>query len=504
MNTFRLTRRCVPVLCGLAAALLGGAARAQDEARGVAVEAVSTVNDNPAFMVRVRTDHPDAVYKYGDLMKVFVKSEKAGYLYLLYMDSEGKKSVLFPNKYQPDNRIPANEEIRVPARDDEGFRLRIGPPAGKELLVAVVKLTPYKSLKVEEVTKSAGPTPITDAQFKGVVVEAMGGPNQGGTIQDNKDKLKRKPREYNEKARDWAEHHIVTTVVKDDAPTGQGKKRRLGVFVGISNFQSPQIRKLRCSHKDAQEMAEFMRTKGGLTEPPVILTDAKATLKNVETAILRDLPAKTRPGDEVVIYWSGHGGRCAAVAGSNEPDGFDEFLVPYDGRLDDIDTLRTTMLMDDTFGRWVQALDGRKVIVILDACHSGGQASTPAKGLEDYGKGIGLWPEAAGKGGDDARYKTFFFSTELSRMKDIGQKDTLVLASSRASQVSFERKEGDLSVFTYYLLDQLNKAARTVSAQDSFDYLREKVPAYVMEKFPGATQTPVLVPQPAKDTYVRP
>jgi hypothetical protein len=43
--------------------------------------------------------------------------------------------------------------------------------------------------------------------------------------------------------------------------------------------------------------------------------------------------------------------------------------------------LHATMLLDDAFGRWLQNLDGRQDWpVILDTCHSGGQASNE-KGL---------------------------------------------------------------------------------------------------------------------------
>jgi hypothetical protein len=498
MKTFRLMCCSVPGLCALAACLLArDPAWAEDSSRGVVVEAV---NDNPAWMVRVRTDHPDGVYKYGEHMKVFVKSEKAGYLYLVYQDSEGKRALLFPNEYKRDNRIPANTEVRVTANDDdkEGFRLRVGPPEGKEILFAVVTLEPLKSLKMDELTTSKKLAPLTLDQFKGVVVEAMGGGTSGGDIQDNKEKLKRKPREYIEKARGWAEHHIQTTVVKDDAAAaGQGKQRRVGVFIGLSKFQSPQIRKLKCSHTDALKLAEVMKERCGLTDV-VTLINEQATLKNIEKAIVGDLAGKTKPGDLVVIYWSGHGGRCAATT-RDEPDGYDEFLVPYDGKLDDIDTIRTTMLMDDTFGRWVQALDGRKVVVILDACHSGGQASTPAKEVEDHGKGLG---EPAGR--DEGKYKTFFFSTEFQRIKDIGQKEAAVLASSRAAQVSFERREGDLSVFTYYLIEQLKNAGGRITPPQAYENLKDKVPAYVMKQFPGATQTPVFVDQTTPPVYVKP
>jgi hypothetical protein len=458
------------------------------DARGIAV--VYT-NDNPVWKVRVHVDHADNVYRVDDEMKVFVKSEKEGYLYLFYCDAGGHVSVLFPNKVQTDNKIPAGKEIRVPA-EEATFRLRITEPEGKEVLKALVTLEPLKSLKVDNLTRDNF-TVLSLDSFKGAIAEPVGGEAPPGTRQRDEER-REKPREYVQKMKKWAEHDVQITVIGKGKPDPyRGKKpRKVGVFVGISQFQSPAIRKLRCSHLDAERMAEVMKDQCGLSDP-IVLTNEKATLKNIEKAIRQDLPAKTRPGDVVVIYWSGHGGRCAATT-RDEPDGYDEFLVPYDGKLDDIDTIRTTMLMDDTFGRWVQALDGRKVVVILDACHSGGQAASPFKALEEFGKGL--------TGGPDVKPKGDFFAREFDAIKDIDQKETAVLASSRAAQISFERREGDLSVMTFYLIEQL-KGSGKVSLAQAYENLKGKVPEYVMKKFPGATQTPVLVDRTTPTLYVK-
>jgi uncharacterized caspase-like protein len=502
MRFFRSTTSSRALAGLLMAALFSGSLlQAQDDnSRGVVVE---STNDNPSWYVRVKVDHDNGIYKVGDEMKVSVVSEREGYLYLMYYDANKKWSCLFPNKVQTDNRIPAKTEIPIPAPEAK-FKLRVTPPTGKEILMAYVSLEPLKCLKVEDLNKK-DVTPLTEDQIKGVVAEINSGNTETASGQTNKEKLKQKPREYLANSRRWSEHHIVTEVVEDKPAAQRAKMQRLGLFIGISQYQDARIRKLRCSHLDAEKMADTMKRFGGLTADPIVITNDKATLKNIEKTIRQELVERTRPGDTVIIFWSGHGGRCAAVqhdGPDREPDGFDEFLVPYDGKLDDIDTMRTTMLMDDTFGRWVQALDGRKVMVVLDACHSGGQASTPAKSLEDYGKGIGTFGAGAR---EDGKYKSFFFSTELERIsKDIKQKDAAVLASSRAAQVSFERRQGDLSVMTYYLIEQINGSRGTTTIQDAYDNLKGKVPAYVEKEFPGTTQTPLIAGEITPPAYVKP
>ena len=54
------------------------------------------------------------IYREGELMSISVKSEKRGYLYLLYCQADNKVAVLFPNKSQRNNNIPAGRDVLVP------------------------------------------------------------------------------------------------------------------------------------------------------------------------------------------------------------------------------------------------------------------------------------------------------------------------------------------------------------------------------------------------------
>jgi uncharacterized caspase-like protein len=214
--------------------------------------------------------------------------------------------------------------------------------------------------------------------------------------------------------------------------------------------------------------------------------------------ICKDLAEATRPGDLVVLYWSGHGGRCPHTD-SNKAGEFQDFLVPYDGRLgngSDPNAIRSSMVMDDTFARWVQALDGRKVVVILDACHSGGQIEGASKGAkaDNVAKAIFKLGKAVTVKNDTINIKkSHFLDGQDQRMKAIGQKDAIVIASSAAKQISFERTDGRNSVMTYYLIEALNKTP-SLDLEQVFKYVRDNVPEYVSREFPGTTQTPQLAP----------
>ena len=87
---------------------------------------------------------------------------------------------------------------------------------------------------------------------------------------------------------------------------------------------------------DPMSSIHWWSAEGEEPDPRWSLANEQATRANIEHAIRRHLPAVTRPGDTVLIYWSGHGSRCADTDG-DEKDGFDEYLVPHDGRVSDVE-----------------------------------------------------------------------------------------------------------------------------------------------------------------------
>lgn len=457
------------------------AAESESDPRAVVVEEVR--NDRPSFMVRVDVDKPQRVYRGGEEMMVNVVSAKDGYLYLLYCDAGGMVTCLFPNAFGEDNRIEAMKPVvlpQSPSPDKSSFRLRIGPPYGQEVLKAIVSLEPMDTGALGRLILAEG----ARARLSGV---------RAVYVEEAKD------------AGEWAEHHvkIVTqspeggdnatdsdsgTASRLQRDAGSGPARRVGVFIGISDYTDERIRDLRVCHRDASEVAKTLRECGQIGQGWVLVNE-QATRRNIEQTIRSRVAEATRPGDSVIIYWSGHGSRCADDGG-DEKDGFDEYLVPHDGNLDNLETIRKTMILDDTFGRWIQELDGRRVVIVLDTCHSGGLSSGQ--------KAIGAAPDPS------IPVEFDFLDGELARVKDIGQRDTALLASSTSSQVSFERKEADLSTMTYFLVEQLRSSQGPVTVTEAFEQLRMSVTDYVTKNFPGTTQTPILVDNLSGPFLLRP
>lgn len=419
--------------------------------RGAVIEEIR--NDRPSFMVRVDVNHANRIYETGDVLQVRVRSAKAGFLYVIYCDAGGNVNCLYPNEVSTKNAIPAMKDVVVPAKPLLGeisTKIRIGAPYGQELVKGIVSTTRLNAAALKKLLEAKD----ADQRVAGFQAEF----------------------DRNRKKNEWAEHHVsIETRAKRVNQPQIERPRRFGVFIGVSKYADERIRELAVCHDDAQTMAKVMQTRCAIDQAWV-LTNEQATRSNIESMIRRQLVAATRPGDSVVIYWSGHGSRCADESG-DEADGLDEFLVPYDGQLAELEKLRETMILDDTFGRWLQELDGRRILLIIDTCYGGGQGTSRSL-----------------SGPSETAARTFeFLDTELARARSVGQRETGLLASSSSSQISFERREGDLSTMTYFLVSHLNAQGGAVSLKDCYGVLKEQVSKYVAEHFPGAIQTPLLV-----------
>ncbi|MBE7197913.1 MAG: DUF4384 domain-containing protein [Parafilimonas terrae] len=74
-------------------------------------------------------------FKVGDLVTFTLKSEQPCFLTLTDTDDKGQSTVLFPNGFHPDGRIPAGVAIQIPGDQIGGFKIR-APQPGTERITA--------------------------------------------------------------------------------------------------------------------------------------------------------------------------------------------------------------------------------------------------------------------------------------------------------------------------------------------------------------------------------
>lgn len=464
-------------------------------AAAAAIDAAVT-NPQPGFFVRASLNREVRDYREGDTLGVKVCCEVDAYIYVLYQQADGKVFQIFPNEGQKDNRVAAKQEITIPGSDDL-FRWEIGPPFGKELVKVIACRQPVKGLSSEE---------LQNARFNVVPKGAV-----KTTVAELADV----------NPADWAETDLeLRTHGADEAPINP-TGRRVGVFFGISDYQFNEEHmagyrllikeedrtgdghlNLQYSHFDAIDLAATLKEVGRLDEVEVC-TNEQVTKANMERLITQWLPSITKPGDTVVIFYSAHGGQIDDDNG-DEKDNQDEVLIPHDtvdlftlmqlvderkrgelpqeleGRVQELvdvaiaagedasaqhnALVRYTGVSDDLFGRWLQRLSGRQVIVILDACHSGGFANQE---------------KGAPKGAAPRKPNFDFLDSELVRLKDIGQPEHAMLAACTAEESAMEMSDGTKnSVLTGYVLMCLRELPGPLKIEDAQEYCQEHFPEY--------------------------
>jgi len=117
-------------------------------------------NKTSSFEFDVSIDRFDgASYRSGETFVVRVKSQRAGYLYLLQVDSAGTPALLFPTAGE-DNRIPAGQLLDIKPRNaDGGFP--VAGPVGIVRVKAVVTSRPLAfsgSLELLQTQQQAAPS----------------------------------------------------------------------------------------------------------------------------------------------------------------------------------------------------------------------------------------------------------------------------------------------------------------------------------------------------------
>ena len=135
------------------------------------------------------------------------------------------------------------------------------------------------------------------------------------------------------------------------------------LLIGIDEYQHVGV--LRGSKQDVEDMRQFIQTVWHY-EPHQIrtLTDAQATRQGILSAFEDWLIKGSRPGDNVLFHFSGHGYYLPDLNG-DESDGYDEAICPVETRSP------SAMIKDDEIEALLRRLNGRQVTIIIDACHSG-------------------------------------------------------------------------------------------------------------------------------------
>lgn len=248
---------------------------------------------------------------------------------------------------------------------------------------------------------------------------------------------------------------------------------RWAVVIGVGNYESPGIPKLRYTVSDAEAIYQVLIGPAGFKKERVLLltdsTERKPTVRNIRWALGTFLSRSAKKDDTVLIFFAGHGAPETDPRGL-ERDGLAKYLIPSDADPDDL--YSSALPMDElqtVFGR----IEAERVVAFLDACYSGAAG----------GRTFGSQRTRSGSVDD-------LFLERLTRSKG-----RVIITASRPTELSVELSEFGHGIFTYYLIQGLKGAADLnrdgiVTLQELYGYVEQQVS--VKSRSVGGNQHPVM------------
>jgi len=248
---------------------------------------------------------------------------------------------------------------------------------------------------------------------------------------------------------------------------------RWAVVIGVGQYESAAIPRLRYTVSDAEAMYQALIGPAGFKKDNVLLmtdrTERKPTLRNIKWALGTFLGRSAQKDDTVVIFFAGHGAPEVDSRGL-ERDGLAKYLIPADA---DPDDLYSTALPMDELQTIFSRIEAERVVAFLDACYSG------AAGGRTF-----LSKKTRATTVDD------LFLERLTRSRG-----RAIITASRPAELSIELPELGHGIFTYYLVNGLKGSADLnqdgiVSLQELYEYVEQQVTQ--KSRAVGGNQHPVM------------
>ncbi len=156
---------------------------------------------------------------------------------------------------------------------------------------------------------------------------------------------------------------------------GTGKKT-WAVIAGVSDYQHKEITDLQYAHRDAKAFYEFLRSPAGGNTPDdqiQLLLNEQATMARFATS-LDWLIEKAGEGDEVFIYFAGHGDV------ENKTVGQHGFLLPWDSPARSYIAGAYPLFYLQSVISTLSLQNKARVIMVADACRAGKLAGASVQG----------------------------------------------------------------------------------------------------------------------------
>ena len=232
--------------------------------------------------------------------------------------------------------------------------------------------------------------------------------------------------------------------------------RNYALVIGVSRYKFHEggLKDLEYAHADSRSIADFLKTRAGFKDSDIsYLENENATVENVRAAVDLFLE-RARENDLVFLFIAGHGAQ----------DPFDTknlYLILHDTKVTNMP--RTALSMSDLQSLFTTRLRAKRMVILIDACHSGGVDPGQATSVRQL---------------ERSENNTFSMYAE----KLFGGEGRALLTSSDVSEISEEGKKWGQGhgVFTWAILEGLRGIAdvnrdRVITTGELFDFVSNKV-----------------------------
>lgn len=292
--------------------------------------------------------------------------------------------------------------------------------------------------------------------------------------------------------------NVLKPASRGDAPPGP-IRNRYALVVGVGEFMS-NIPRLHFAVQDANTFYQFLidPRRGGFPRSNVtFLTNQNATRNNISAALDR-LKRMAGPDDLVAVYMSSHGTPPEKFGGV--------FIVTYDTEIKPREKVWHTSISESILRDFIENLQAKRLVMILDACYSNGAYSKVPGFLPPGGKSLGASDnEGYGLSPQYGRRllgaKDIVLDDEPSRAQASGRSKSfngqdgwgrVLIGASGAGEQSWESDQLNNSIFTYYFLEGLNRNNGAV--KNAFYYAKPRVAQRVkQEKGADIDQNPQVI-----------
>lgn len=218
----------------------------------------------------------------------------------------------------------------------------------------------------------------------------------------------------------------------------------------------------------------------------ITLVNEQATKRGIIEAF-KHLETSCQVGDVVYVHFSGHGQQMKDLH-NDETDGLDECWIPYDAyRKPCKKDFGEKHLSDDEVNVWLNAIrdkvgDSGKILVIVDACHSGGATrgdeEEVVRGVADVFEAISAYFERTV---DDRRGRVV-----NPDARPLAER-WITVSACKSSQQNLEMKNPAVGKLTYALYQMIQKWPDGDN-QEFFRHIRK----FVNSNTGSRPQTPLM------------